>query len=133
MTIGFSMPSSETKEDPRLVELAAVNTRLKAVLAFLKTRHTSDSLDAMLETAATGVGDMTPSFVKIDGSTLVPGTRHMESLLRMTEAMEIQAEIGRADHAIEECTLLLERKVELLRELSGGKGPAARNLKRIRS
>jgi len=116
-----NMPSSETKEDPRLVELAAVNCRLKTVLSFLKTRHTSDSLDAMLETASAGVGDMSPVFVRVEGSTLVPGTRHMESLLRMTEAMEIKAEIGQADHAMDECTRLLERKVELLRELGGAK------------
>ena len=110
------MPSSETKEDPRVTELSAVNQRLKTVLAFLKTRHTSDSLDAMLETAEAGVGDMTPAFVRVDGATAVQGTRHMESLLRMTEVMEIR---------------LLERKVELLRSLSAK--PAAGSSKRTRA
>jgi len=76
----------------------------------------------MIETAVAGLGDMTPSFVKMDNAT-VCGTRHLESLLRMTEAMEIKAEIGQVDHVLEECTRLLERKVELLKSL--GINPAA--------
>ena len=110
------MPSTETKQDPRLVELAAVNSRLKTVLAFLKTKHTSESLDGVIETARGGLGDHTPAFVQVE-NTAVTGTRHLRSLLELTEALEIKAEIGEADHALDECRKLLERKVALLTEL----------------
>jgi hypothetical protein len=111
------MPTTETKEDPRLAELAAVNCRLKTVLAFLKTKHTSDSLNGLIESAQIGLGDHTPAFVRVE-NTFLSGTRHMDSLIRMAEALEVKAEIGQADHALEECTRLLERKVALLHELS---------------
>ena len=110
------MPSTETKEDKRLIELAAINSRLKSVLSFLKTKHTTESIDAEIESASRGLGDHTPAFVFVDNVS-IHGTRHIESLLRMTEAMEIKAEIGHADHAVDECTRLLERKVQLLKEL----------------
>jgi len=110
------MPSTETKQDPRLVELAAVNSRLKTVLAFLKTKHTSESLDGVIETAQSGLGDHSPAFVQVE-NTAVTGTRHLRSLLQLTEALEIKAEIGQADHALDECRTLLERKVALLTEL----------------
>jgi hypothetical protein len=113
------MPTTETKEDPRLVELAAVNRRLKTVLSFLKTKHTSQSLDGVVDSAKVGLGDHTPAFVRVE-NTLLSGTRHMESLMRMAEALEIKAEIGEADHALDECTRLLERKVALLQELGNG-------------
>ena len=112
----ITMPSSEVKEDPRLVELAAVNRRLNSVLAFLKTKHTSESLDAAVESAEAGLGDHSAMFVPMDNA-IVHGTRHMGSLLQLAEALEIKAEIGQADHAFEECTSLLGRKVELLREI----------------
>ncbi len=99
------------------MELAAVNCRLKTVLAFLKTKHTSESLDGVIETSRNGLGDHSPSFVNVD-STMVKGTRHLGSLIKLTEALEIKAEIGEADHALDECTTLLERKVALLTELS---------------
>jgi hypothetical protein len=50
-------------------------------------------------------------------NTAVTGTRHLGSLLQLTEALEIKAEIGEADHALDECRKLLERKVALLTEL----------------
>jgi len=113
-----TMPSTDSREDPRLVELAAVNCRLKTVLSFLKTRHTPESLNGVIESAKIGLGDHTPAFVRVE-NTFLSGTRHMDSLIRMAEALEIKAEIGQADHALEECTTLLERKVALLRELNG--------------
>ena len=110
------MPSSEVKEDPRLVELTAVNRRLQTVLAFLKTKHTSESLDAAVERAESSLGDHSAMFVPMENA-IIQGTRHLGALLTLTEALEIKAEIGHADHAVDECTRLLERKVELLREI----------------
>ena len=113
----FHMPSMDTKQDPRLVELAAVNSRLKTVLSFLKTKHTAESLDNVIETSRNGLGDHSPAFVHVE-NTAVTGTRHLKSLLELTEALEIKAEIGEADHALDECRKLLERKVALLTELT---------------
>ena len=110
------MPSSEVKEDPRLVELTAVNRRLQTVLAFLKTKHTSESLNAAVERAEADLGDHLAMFVPMD-SAIVQGTRHLGALLQLTEALEIKAEMGQTDHALDECTRLLERKVELLRQI----------------
>ena len=106
----------EAKDDSMLAELAAVNTRLKTVMAFLKTRHTSDSLDSEIQNVQSRLGDYTPAFVPVD-SAMVRGTRHMGSLLQLIELMEIKAGVSHADHALEECTALLERKVALLKAL----------------
>jgi hypothetical protein len=54
--------------------------------------------------------------VSMDGA-MVQGTRHMGSLLQLAEVLEIKAEMGHADHAFDECTALLERKVALLKEI----------------
>ncbi len=111
------MPSTDAKQDPRLVELAAVNSRLKTVLSFLKTKHTAESLDNVIQTSRNGLGDHSPAFVHVE-NTAVTGTRHLKSLLELTEALEIKAEIGEADHALDECRKLLEKKVALLTELT---------------
>ena len=110
------MPSSETKEDPRLVELTAVNRRLKTVLAFMKTKHTSETLNTAVERAEQGLGDHSAVFVPMENA-IIQGTRHMGSLLQISEILEIKAEIGHVDHVFDECTALLERKVGLLREI----------------
>lgn len=110
------MPSPETKEDQRLVELAAVNNRLKSVLSFLKSKHTAETLDGAIEQAQLGIGDHTAAFVPVEGA-MIRGTRHLGSLIQLTEALEIKAEIGQADHAMDECTALLERKVKLLKQI----------------
>jgi hypothetical protein len=47
------------------------------------------------------------------------GTRHLKSLLLMAEILETKAEMGSADNVIQECVCLLERKIELLREIHG--------------
>ena len=111
-----TMPSPETKEDPRLVELTAVNGRLKIVLGFLKTKHTTATLDYAIERAESGIGDKSAAFVPMD-STMIKGTRHMDSLIQLAEMLEIKAEIGQVDHAMDECTALLEKKILLLRDI----------------
>jgi len=108
--------ASSKEEDPRVAELAAINQRLKTLTAFLKTKHTSDSIDRSISRAEEGLGDHTAAFIPLD-STIIQGTRHMNSLLQLTEILELKGEVGRADNAFKECTALLERKVELLKEI----------------
>jgi hypothetical protein len=103
-------------QDPRVVELTAINRRLKTVMAFLKTRHTADSIETSIDQAKMGIGDHTDAFVPME-NTLVKGTRHMGALLQLAEILELKGEIGCADSAFAECTALLERKVELLKEI----------------
>ena len=110
------MPSQDTKEDPRMVELTAVNHRLKTVISFLKSKHTTESLNYAIEEANEGLGDHTASFVPLD-NTVIRGTRHLGSLLCLSEVLEIKAEIGHIDHVFDECTALLERKVALLKDI----------------
>ena len=112
------MPSSETKEDPRLVELPAVKCRLKTVLTFLKGKHTAESLETRIDEAKSGLGDHTSAFVQME-SAMIRGTRHLGSLIQLAEALEIKAEIGQADHVLDECTALLESKVKLLKQIYG--------------
>lgn len=110
--------STEKVEDTRLAELMAVNHRLKTVLSFLKTKHTTKTLDQAIERAESGIGDHSPLFVPIE-NTMVQGTRHMDSLLQLANALEIKAGIGRnADSVMDECVFLLEKKVALLKEIN---------------
>ncbi len=97
-----------------MVELAAINRRLKTVTSFLKTKHTTDTIERLIHQAENGLGDHTAAFVPIE-NTIVHGTKHMGALLQLAEMLEIKGEIGRADNVISECTALLERKVELLK------------------
>ena len=41
----------------------------------------------------------------------------MDSLIQLAEMLEIKAEIGQVDHAMDECTALLEKKILLLRDI----------------
>jgi hypothetical protein len=60
----------DTGEDKRLVELTAINRRLKTVTAFLKTKHTRHSIDEEIEKAQEGLNDHTAMFVHLDGSII---------------------------------------------------------------
>ena len=104
------------EEDPRRVELSAVNQRLKTVFAFLKTKHTSESLNTTIEQAESRVGDHTAAYVPMENAIL-HGTRHVGALLQLAEVLELKGEIGHADHAFEECRTLLERKVAILKQI----------------
>ena len=110
------MPSTETKEDPRIVELKEVNSRLKIVLSFLKSKHTAESLDNAIAEANQGLGDHTAAFMPVE-NTVIRGTRHLNSLMCLSEVLEIKAEIGHADRVFDECRVLLERKVDLLKDI----------------
>lgn len=109
------MASSE-EEDPRVVELTAINRRLKTVTTFLKTKHTPESIERLISQAETGLGDHTAAFVPVE-NTIIQGTKHMGALLQLADVLELKGEIGCADNAFTECTALLERKVELLKSI----------------
>lgn len=85
-------------------------------MSFIKTKHTAESLERAAEQARQGLGDKTPAFVPVEGVT-VQANRHMGSLLRMVELLEIRNSVRSPDAAVEECTTLLERKLELLDSL----------------
>jgi hypothetical protein len=108
--------SESQQQDPRVVELTAINRRLKTVMTFLKTKHTPESIDRLIGQAETGLGDHTAAFVPVE-NTIVQGTRHMGALLQLADILELKGEIGCADKAFSECTALLERKVELLKSI----------------
>ena len=110
------MTVSGAEEDPRVVELAAINRRLNTLTAFLKTKHTPDSIDRSIRQAEQGLGDHTPAFIPMD-TAMVQGTRHMSALLQLSEVLQLKGEVGRVDNAFDECTALLERKVALLKEV----------------
>ena len=107
---------SSKEPDTRIKELTAVNCRLKTLYSFLKTKHTSDSLNRATELAQQGIGNHTPTFVPVDGVT-VQATRHFGSLMQLAEILEMRNAVGNPDAIVEECTALLERKVELLSDL----------------
>ena len=103
-------------EDSRLVELAAVNCRLKTVTSFLKSKHTSDTLNQAIANAQNGLRDSTPMFVHME-SVAVEGTRRLHSLMQLAELLETKATIGNPDRAMDECATLLERKIRLIRQI----------------
>jgi hypothetical protein len=105
-----------SEEDPRAAELSAINSRLKTLTTFLKTKHTSDSMDRSIHRAEQDLGDHTAAFVSMD-SAIVQGTRHMSALLQLSEILELKGGVGCIDSAFDECETLLERKVALLKEI----------------
>lgn len=107
------------EEDPRIAELREINARLKVVLRYLKAKHTPRSIESSIAAAEGGLNDHTPAFITVE-STMIEGTRHLGSLLRLCDALDIKAEMGGAGAgALDECTALLERKLRLLREVYG--------------
>lgn len=104
-------------EDSRLVELTAINRRLNTVMAFLKSKHTPDTLARQIEQASKGLDDHTAAFVPIDG-VVVQATRHLGALLLLSDALEVRRDIGDPGRAADECVTLLQRKIELLQSLS---------------
>ncbi len=118
-TDGSSKRKSQESEgeDPRLAELREINSRLTTVISFLEAKRTPRSVEASISDAETFLDDHTPAFVRYGGGgSAFEGTRHVQSLLQLSELLEIKAEMGKKD-ALAECTSLLERKVKLLKEV----------------
>jgi hypothetical protein len=116
------MPSGGSKqnkraegEDPRLAELREINARLATVISFLEAKQTPRLIETSIAAAESYLNDHTPSFVRHNGSTF-KGTRHVGSLLQLCDLLEVKAEMGTID-TLSECTSLLERKVNLLRDI----------------
>ena len=103
--------------DPRVAELAAVSGRIATLVKLLKARHTPESVIERIKQAEESLGDHTPEFISIDSVPAFSGTKHMHSLFKLSQALEIRADMGRRDIS-KECVKLLERKVELLRSIN---------------
>ena len=108
------MSKSEV-EDPRVVELKEVSCRLKIVISHLKSKHTRRSIEASIADAEGGLNDHTSSFISLE-NTMIEGTRHIGSLFKLCDALEVKAEMGGVG-ALKEWRSLLERKAELLKEI----------------
>jgi hypothetical protein len=109
--------SDGAEEDPRIAELREINARLKTVLSHLKNKHTPRSVETSIRSAELFMHDHTPAFVYLDGASF-EGTRHVGSLMKLCDALEVKIDMAGAD-SLAECTALLERKVALLRSVYG--------------
>lgn len=108
--------SGTPDEDARLVELTAINRRLKTVMSFLKSKHSAESLAYAEEQAARNIQDFSPAYVHLDG-VVIEATRHLGALLQLSDVLELRHQVGQPENAVEECATLLERKVEILQGL----------------
>ena len=104
------------EKDPREVELSEINTRLKSVMHLLKNGHTIESLDHDISFAQQGLDDETDVFIFHDSSSF-KGSRHLQSLLQIERALDTKVLFAKKKNIRKECALLLERKIELVREL----------------
>jgi len=111
-----------TTTDPRVAELAAVNSRIATIVKLLKARHTPASVIQNIKNAEESLGDHTPEFITIDSMPAFSGTKHMHSLFKLSQALELRAEMGKRDIS-KECVKLLERKVALLQSISDSSNP----------
>ena len=111
--------SSSTAEtvDPREEELREIEARLTKVLALLRGNHTKQSIAASMEAAQARFNDRVPYFVKM-GSDTFEGTNHLQGLIHYAEALQLHIDMGRSNPA-NEATRLLERKIQLIKELNG--------------
>ena len=110
--------SDSAEEDPRIAELREINARLKTVISHLKNKHTPRTVETSIQSAEVFLHDHTPAFIYLDGGASFEGTRHVGSLMKLCDALEVKIDMTGAD-SLAECTALLERKVALLRSVYG--------------
>jgi hypothetical protein len=106
------------EKDPREVELAEINRRLQSVMHLLKNNHTVHALDEEIRRAHEGLGDDTDVFIYHEAANF-QGSRHLQSLLRLENALDTKVLFNGRKDVQTECVRLLERKIELVRELHG--------------
>ena len=115
------MPSKKTAAaetvDPREEELREIEARLTKLFALLRGNHTKQSIQASMEQAEARLNDKRPFFVKM-GSDSFEGTNHLQGLIHYADALQLQIDIGKRNPA-NEATKLLERKIQLMKELNG--------------
>jgi hypothetical protein len=111
--------SSSTAEtvDPREEELREVEARLTTLFNILRGKHTKQSVAATMEAASARLNDKRSYFVKM-GADVFEGTNHLQGLIHYAEALQLQIDIGRSN-PVNEATRLLERKIQLMKELNG--------------
>ena len=114
------MPSKKTAAaepvDPREEELREIEARLTKLFALLRGNHTRQSVQASLEQAEKRLNDRRPFYVKM-GSDSFEGTHHLQGLIHYAEALQLHIDMGRRNPA-NEATSLLERKIQLMKELN---------------
>ena len=106
----------EKEKDPREVELSEINARLKSVMHLLKNGHSVNALDHEISLAQEGVGDVSDVFIQHESSWF-QGSRHLESLLRLERALDTKVLFAGKVNMHKECAKLLERKIQLVKEL----------------
>ena len=109
--------STAAEVDPREEELRETEARLTTLLALLRGHHTPESVQVAMETASARLDDHTPHFVKM-GSDTFQGTNHLQGLIHYADALKLRIDMG-ARHPLKETVKLLERKIELLKDLHG--------------
>ncbi len=108
------MPTTATV-DPREEELRSIESRLTTLLSLLENKHTPESVKQAMENAETLLEDHSPMYVR-SGGALFEGTRHIQGLIHMQDALKLRIDMG-TRHPLKETKRLLERKIALMREL----------------
>jgi hypothetical protein len=86
---------------------------------YLKSKHTPRAIEESISNAARFLNDYTPMFITTEGSSF-EGTRHLGSLMKICDALEVKVGMGGSGKdALSECTSLLERKMQLMKEVYG--------------
>ena len=109
------MPGTQPTEDPREKELREVTARIKELHDLLKNKHTPQTVQAAIAEAESRLGDQTEVYVHSDSKSFA-ATTHIQSLINLSEALELRIRMGRR-HPLKEFERLLERRVALIREL----------------
>ena len=110
------MPSKPAPaEDPREKELREVTTRIKELHDLLKNGHTPATVKAAIADAESRLGDQDKVYIHADSKSFV-GTVHIQSLMNLSDALDLRVKMG-ARHPLKEFERLLERRIELIREL----------------
>ena len=113
------MPSKPAApaEDPREKELREISTRITELHDLLKNRHTPDSVQTAIADASSRLGDQSEIYIHADSKSFA-GTMHVQSLIKLNDALDLRIKMGKR-HPMKEFERLLERRVALLRELHG--------------
>ena len=103
--------------DPREAELLEINRRLVSVKHLLANNITMEALDHSITCANVGLGDETDVFIFENNASSFKGSRHLQSLLKLENALDTKVLFNGEKDLQNECARLLERKIELLRGL----------------
>ena len=103
--------------DPREAELLEINRRLVSVKHLLANNITMEALDHSIACANVGLGDETDVFIFENNASSFKGSRHLQSLLKLENALDTKVLFNGEKDLQNECARLLELKIELIRGL----------------